>query len=343
MGKINDIIEILATELAAGKYPVGSRFPSEYDLAERFDTGRVTVNKAVSHLVTLGKLERGARGSGTRVKAQTIYPKSRVVFLGSFVHMFCATLLQGVMTAASFRDYGVEIAMPGQEELPKFLDKICRSGQYAGIVTHDAATLDHDRWPLPTVYIDTCNPTYNPDCYHVANNNFDGARLLAKAVIDRGHHDVVIYTNCDYLTTHRYYRVKGFLHALEQAGLDRIAERLFIGMTYSAFDAATMLKKIRRSFPLSTVILTPTDDLAVEMARVLRREKINDMHVTGFGNVPGISDAYNLASTDQHPFHLGTDACNLLLDIYEQKPGLKPHVQYVDVEPVNLEALPFMH
>lgn len=48
--------------LAAGKYPGGTRFPSEYELAERFGVHKITANKAVSLLVNEHLLKRGSRG-----------------------------------------------------------------------------------------------------------------------------------------------------------------------------------------------------------------------------------------------------------------------------------------
>jgi len=45
-----EILSVLLRELEEGKYPVGSRFPSEYDLALRFDVSRLTTNKAVAVL-----------------------------------------------------------------------------------------------------------------------------------------------------------------------------------------------------------------------------------------------------------------------------------------------------
>jgi DNA-binding GntR family transcriptional regulator len=58
----------LAKELAAGVYPVGSRFPSEQELCERHKLGRHTVREALRGLQEAGMLSRHA-GSGTVVTA----------------------------------------------------------------------------------------------------------------------------------------------------------------------------------------------------------------------------------------------------------------------------------
>lgn len=342
MGKIDEIAAVLTVEINSGKYPVGGHFPSEYELADRFNVGRLTVNKAVSQLVQQGFLERGVRGSGTRVKTLTLYPQGHIIYLGKLIHMFCSTLVQGIFMAAAYRGYGLEVAMPSGVDRDGFLDRVCASGKYAGIITHGYGMLDAERWPLPTVYVDTCAPVYEPGCYHVANRNYEGAKALAAAVIARGHREVVVYSHSDYLCSHRFYRVNGFMDAFKEHGLEHCQERLFVGMEYSMFDAAAILRKIRSRFPKVSVIMTPTDDLAREMVLVLKQQNDTSVSVTGFGNVQGISDAYNLASADQHPLHLGSDAGNMLMDLAENKVKMVPHIQYVDVEPINIEAIPIL-
>jgi GntR family transcriptional regulator len=58
----------LRSQIAAGEYSLGSRVPSEHELAERFQVGRPTVRQATELLVREQVLER-RRGSGTYVSA----------------------------------------------------------------------------------------------------------------------------------------------------------------------------------------------------------------------------------------------------------------------------------
>ena len=60
--------DALIRELADGKYPVGSRFPTEQALCARFGLSRHTVREAIRGLTSQGLLSRQA-GSGTRVLA----------------------------------------------------------------------------------------------------------------------------------------------------------------------------------------------------------------------------------------------------------------------------------
>lgn len=63
-----ELRQTLAEELAMGKYPVGSRFPTEQELCERFGYARHTVREALRGLQEAGLLVRQAR-TGTIVLA----------------------------------------------------------------------------------------------------------------------------------------------------------------------------------------------------------------------------------------------------------------------------------
>ncbi len=58
----------LLAELAQGRYPVGSRFPTEMELCARFGVSRHTVREALRRLADMGLLQR-LQGSGTLVRA----------------------------------------------------------------------------------------------------------------------------------------------------------------------------------------------------------------------------------------------------------------------------------
>jgi len=64
--KYQQILDDLKESIASGKYLVGQRLPSEYDLVKTFGTSRVTVNRALRELQLTGLIERRA-GSGSYV------------------------------------------------------------------------------------------------------------------------------------------------------------------------------------------------------------------------------------------------------------------------------------
>lgn len=84
----------LRAAITAGQYPVGSRIPSEHELAEQFGVGRPTVRQATEQLVRERVLDR-RRGSGTYVSEP---PRS--------VDLFSAG-----GTLASFAKSGLEVSV----------------------------------------------------------------------------------------------------------------------------------------------------------------------------------------------------------------------------------------
>ena len=64
--KYQEILDHLRESIAAGKYVVGQRLPSEHDLVKTFGTSRVTVNRALRELQLTGLIDRRA-GSGSYV------------------------------------------------------------------------------------------------------------------------------------------------------------------------------------------------------------------------------------------------------------------------------------
>lgn len=67
---VDAAIEQLREQLEAGTWPVGSRIPTEHELAERLQVGRNTVREAVRVLVHAGMLTT-RQGEGTFVRSTT--------------------------------------------------------------------------------------------------------------------------------------------------------------------------------------------------------------------------------------------------------------------------------
>lgn len=73
MTRYLQVREILAKEMAEGRYPVGERFPTDQELCKRFSVSRHTVREALRSLQQEGVLSR-QRGAGTVVTAPSPPP-----------------------------------------------------------------------------------------------------------------------------------------------------------------------------------------------------------------------------------------------------------------------------
>ncbi len=70
MTRYKELHQILADEIATGKHAVGGRFPTEFELCDRFAVSRHTIREALRMLQDQGLLSRQA-GSGTTVLAKS--------------------------------------------------------------------------------------------------------------------------------------------------------------------------------------------------------------------------------------------------------------------------------
>lgn len=341
MNKYQEIFDILLRELQEGRYPAGSVFPSEYLLADRFGVGRGTVNKAVSRLIVEGWLRRGVRGSGTRVAGIQPMIRKRIAFLGGWTHGFSAQVLLGAQRAAVLLNYELALYHPEPGEVGRTLAGFLRSN-IQGVIVQEYTHLPPD-FPLPVMYIDLATPDYHKDCHNIANRNYDAAYRMVGALLNAGHREIVVYANIDYQSSHRWFRVRGMLDAIRDAGIRDAEKRLFAGVEYQAFDAAPVIQRIYRRFPATTAIATVSDDQALKVLLALKKLDIQPPPVvTGFGNVPNISDVYNLPTVDQHPCRLGARAAELLINIIEGVIPPDPVMEFIDADPINLGAIPII-
>ena len=344
MSKITNIIEILTREFAEGKYPPGSRFPSEYDLVRRFDVGRSTANKAVLSLVASGLLVRGVRGSGTRVAFPKPQLKGRILYMASFNHIFSLERLNGAISAVQSNGYGLEVSMPQEQNIEKYLTPINGSGEYIGIITHGYFNPIDDLCPnLPVIYLDMPDPEYHPDKHYIATPNQEAAQKMMDAILAKGHREIVIYASPCYQYQNTYYRVKGFQERMRQAGIADVEKRLFAAMDYTEADAVENLRKILERYPKTTLIATTSDDIVRTMLQAFRVMGISHpgpIALTGFGNIYDISAIHQIPTVEQNSFQFGVQACASLFDLHEKRCDHLPNIQYVGYKMVNLEHIP---
>lgn len=67
---VSQVIGVLQSAISSGRWPTGTRLPTESELAQEYGVSRVTLRQAVQALVHVGLLET-IQGSGTFVRATT--------------------------------------------------------------------------------------------------------------------------------------------------------------------------------------------------------------------------------------------------------------------------------
>ena len=331
--KVNGMLRQLREELNRKQYDLNTRFPSEYDLADRFGVNLKTANKTVSLLVADGYLKRGRGRQGTIVVRHTLFPRKHIAFIGNIQHPFIAMEAHGVQAAALEDNSLVSLIGPPPNDLNRILNLLSGT-KIDGIVSSCYGLLPDIG--LPVVYLeDQVGETVFPD--FAACDSYHPSYQMMQEVLKRGHRDIVLL----FQTSNNPERLQGFYDALREAGITDYEKRTFRMFEHTVGETNLLLNRICRKYPGFTAIVTCSDDDVFRMIVSMKLKKMDwegKIAMIGFGRLPGISDVYPIATVDQHPVRIGAEAYRLLMEKIEHPE--KPVQEFLDTELVNLQNIP---
>lgn len=327
------ILQTLREELNAGKYELNSRFPSEYQLAERFGVNKTTANKAVALLIVEGYLKRGRGGQGTIVVRQYAFPKKHLAFIGDIRQPLDAAMLHGIQATALADHSLVSLTAPPPENLNEVLNEL-KNMKIDGIITTSYWFLPETG--IPTIYLeDNVGNLKTPD--YVACDSYQAGYQMMNELLKRGHRDIVLLCQA----SNNQDRLRGYYDAMREAGIVDYEKRTFQVMEATIGESKLLLRRILRRYPDFTAVAACSDNDIHRMITSMRQEGVDwegKIAMVGFGNVPGISDVYPIATVDQHPLRIGAEAYRLLLEKIEHPE--KNVQELLDTELVNLQNIP---
>ena len=337
MGKTEYIVETMKAEILNGKYPPGAHFPSEYELAVRFEVNGKTANKAVTLLVAAGLLERGTRGQGTRVcRQRPAWENAPIIFLGSVKNEYYAQVLEGIQSRAAREGVFTVYLSPQAEELQNKLETLAVS-HIRGIITHGYGKLPYAAHPV--IYIDLVPEA--PECHIITGDNYQAGRDAVNALLSRGHRDIVGFFYAGLMPGRR----QGVLDAMLEAGIADARERIFEGLSHGDYDTRNFLNTMKRRYPGYTAVVAGTDNIALNIVRnlpAISPEKVDRLGLIGFGNLSGVAELVRMATLDQHPFRLGVAAAERLL-APEAKRGAGTRIyEQIPMELVRADNIPLL-
>ena len=306
--KLEAIAEDLRKRIAKGEFPVGSRLPSEYMLADEYQVNKTTANKAVGLLEHDGLVERRASRAGTIVLAGESFLKGMLLYITSVGHSFHAELLHGAQFAAFRHGYLVGFFSPqGDEEIDSLLRRLPPFVKGLLITAYNIHVSN-----IPVMYVDRLSLP-GQKIHSVNSNSFQGGKLIGKALAEKGHSNVVFFG-----TVPVSQRAAGVFSSL---GIRDFQDRLFIGR-FDEFNCISRLKQALKRFPGLTAIACEQDDDAMLIRQCAQRAGLNLKKVllTGFGNVKSVQVHFPLMTIDQHPFEMGGQAAERLISLIENPP-----------------------
>lgn len=336
LDKTGQIVDVLRQELADGIYPVGGRFPSEYDLAERFQVHKSTANKAVSMLAAEGLLVRGGRGAGTRVLRQMKFPRGILGFVGSLNHPYPTAVLRGMQKMALTHGFLTTVFAPSPEEESDCLKLLPESGLAGAVICRNGLLLKSDR--LPVIHVDSDLLLEHTDLHGVDSDKYAGARMILAEACRCGRKNIALYVRKRHETSPW---LSGFLDEMSEQHISNPQERIFTAVECTACEARQNLRWMLQRIPDLNMIICDSDERAELIAEAAFEEKIDcpgKIALSGAGNLPGIGNRWKFASLEQHPAQIGSTACVALIKLLE---GSIDHTvrEYIPPAPVNFFCL----
>ena len=341
MSKVDELVSELRGLLGSGAFPSGARFPSEYELQERYGVSRATANKAVALLAAEGLLERGKRGSGTFVKSAFRFPKGWIAAIEDFKHPYNMGMIAGAAQEAFGQGYMLSVFRPEQGGLSSLIKNL-RASDCLGVlgVAYQLEALPVDL-AKPVIYLDSGvedlpgRPTHSVMC-----DNYGAALEMMSKVLASGKKEVVILGIESSLN--RKYRMQGFTDAMQKYNIENVEKRKFVMHNGTKHEVKLALQKILKQYPAVDFIVTDSDDIVYNIMQVWANENFawrNRIGISGFGNVHGIADLHNIPSVNQHPWHIGVEAVKALLEIVKNGEPTSSIKIEVPAEVVNTEYI----
>ena len=337
MGKSEEktemLVRVLREELSGGVYPEGGRFPSEYDLAERFGVHKSTANKAVSILTTEGLLARGVRGSGTRVLHRSRFPRGTLGFVGSLNHAYPTAVLSGMQKMALAHGYLTTVFSPSQEEEAGCLELLPECGIAGAIICRSGLLFRNGT--LPVVHVDSDTLLEHTALHGVDSDKYAGARMILAEACRCGRRNIALYVR-----KHRHTSswLAGFLDEMADQKIERPFDRVFTAVECTDCEARQNLRRMLERLPGVDMIVCDSDERAELIAEAAMAEHIDcpgRIALSGAGNLPGIGRRWKFSSLEQHPSQIGSTACALLIELAEGRTPESPIREYIPPSPIN--------
>lgn len=174
---------------------------------------------------------------------------------------------------------------------------------------------------------DNLNRVYKGNnIYCIYNNEEKGAYMATQHLIEQGHKRIAFINGNPFYTSY-YYKRKGFIKALNDAGLP-FGSSLYADYqknlqdVYQPEEAHSLAKKVMETSSPPTAFFAGSDLLALGIIKYLHEKKItipDECSVVGFDNIPIAQHIHPpLTTIDQKPKELGRFSGKLLIRILNE-------------------------
>jgi GntR family transcriptional regulator, arabinose operon transcriptional repressor len=341
----SEMLSHFREHIRSGSLPVGSRLPTEMELARDYKMSRGSVRQAMNILVSEGYLDR-VKGRGTfvrpfapeRVPAAEPRGKRIGLVLPFLRDQLTLDILAGVEQAAKSRGYRVSFAHADERLEVQTADIAhLRADHAAGLIIFPVTDVTYDEavWQLkeegvPFVLIDRYYPDLDTD--YVVIDNLSGGHRATEHLLILGHTRIgfVYYASASLKTTSVRDRWRGYRQALEHYG-QPYDEDLVWRLPDGASKIAATLDALLCRPDRPTAIFAVHDQAALDLLKAANRCGVHvpeDLALVGFDDVSFAAHLNPPLTTLAQPrIDLGLRAGNLLINRIEGQTGPTAHVE----------------
>lgn len=323
-----------------GNLSIGSKLPTERELAERYGVSRATVSKATAALAAEGWVTK-RQGSGIYVAAMgpSAMPRMGIGFVAASLRMtLCHRVFEGVEHVARSRNVSMEVAASNWslDEEQRQIGLLQERGVRGAVVYPVARRFGQREYladeyrDFPVVVVDQYEPEMKRP--HLVFDNFTAGRDMTREILARGHRTIAFLT----LGKHILFRsiddrLAGHRRALGDAGEPYVADRVLELDGQGPFTDGHMevLERVLTLDPRPTALIAPDDRYAHGTIAWFRARGIHapeDILVTGFDNLQQEPWEERFPTTEPDFVRIGERAAEMLLDRRDQRSDEAPEV-----------------
>src|SRR3984893_5949514 len=330
------VYSVLEQRITTGAWPVGTRLPTEPEIAAQLGVSRGTLRRALGRLRERGLVDC-APGRGSYVRSASPSPRPgrpRVggVLVPSVARPFVGALLAAIEDELHRLGYSMLVANSGVTPAQESgrARRMVKDG-IAGLISYP---IDYGTDPrlyeslgddaVPLVFIDRYPVAFSADA--VLPDNVGGAYRAVCHLADLGHRRIAFVATDNLTTTSVTERQEGYRLALAERGIPYDARLVStslsvnaLGSPTSAGQAAVVSRFLHEAQP--TAVFALHDRIAFEVhqaAAGLGLRVPEDLSLVGFDDaavIPAVLTA--LTSVQQPRERIGRMAARLLVDRIE--------------------------
>ncbi|MFT4143955.1 MAG: LacI family DNA-binding transcriptional regulator [Mobilitalea sp.] len=312
-------------QIQCGELKPNDKLPSEEEYSEVFNVSGITIRKALSELANEGYIKRIKR-KGTFVNDPvTEESSSRLLALvlsaEDYFDVSYMKIIKGAQSMAAEYNYSLIVEWSSNnlaqeaETLKKMLDRNIDGFiiyPYDPIKSKNNYLLIEQK-NIPYVLVDRYN--VNHPCYFAGCNNYDGAVIATKELLQLKH-TKIRFAGYHFFLNSEQERFDGYRSAMWQAGLEVTQDNFLVNIDYNLLKKQIMDRDI-------TALFCSNDRLAIKIIQNLTEQGVRvpqDVSIIGFDDWDSEQNSsIGLTTVRQNFNEIGANATHLLVSAIQGK------------------------